>query len=49
MLMKLPPERIQVERLGLSGARGNIWDKLGQCAKMGSHNGPKCLTVAAEH
>ena len=23
---------------------GNIQDKLGQCAKVGSHNGPKCLT-----
>lgn len=27
----------------------NIQVKLGQCAKEGSHNGPKCLTAAAEH
>lgn len=28
---------------------GNNWVKLGQCAKKGSHNGPKCLTATAEH
>jgi hypothetical protein len=27
----------------------SIQVKLGQCAKEGPHNGPKCLTVVAEH